>query len=1015
MRRIIASAVIAGFVFTTASPILAQRSITKPRVLKRPIVNKPAPTPVGVASSRGSFADFDTISAATDGTGTIIRWTMRQESGVAAYQVYRIDAKGGRTPVGQPVLGSAAKTRATTLYGEQYSAFDADGAANSVYEVEAWSIGGSGRVSTGQFTASYQPGASFAIQNEQYTAAANEASSSVETIAPATSVGLNGPAADPTNQKWVAARPGAKIGVKKEGLYRVTRAELQSAGFNLSSNSANWRLFGDGTEQAINVGAGDQYIEFYGKGIDTNESDTRIYYLIADSTPGLRMGSHTYRSNGLTAVAGSSRTVGERKERTVYLSAIFNGDENNFFGSVILNSGYTHKISLPNVDTTSSDDVTLTLQIQGYSSTAHDMTVSVNGHSLVSLGDITGSYTSHMSKTYTIPASYLVDGVNSILVASTSSGDYSVFDTATVTYPQKFKAYQNQATIFTPGRRKVSLTGFTDPTSSVVTLQAATVAQPAASSTTPTTVASATPGVLRMSAPTYLAGGAGIARLTVSRVFGSTGIVGATLNLANGTATGGSACGGSVDYVFPASTTVTLGDGIVSKDVDVQLCSGNIADPNGETFTATLSNPTGGATLAASNIRAFEMTSGVPQMIGGLTPVQNGTDLGLLFPAYRPTTLYAVDDSYSLQAVSVSANTPSTLSVAANSADMLIVSHPDLMSAAQSWAAYRQSAAGGSFNVKVIDINDVYDEFSYGSQSSQAIRSFFNYAYSTWQGKPKYILLMGDATYDPRNFENKAAPLNRIPSKMVDLIYGESGSDEALADFNGDGLAEIPIGRIPVIDNATAGRILNKTMAQETSAQQSFSRGAVFANDAPIGYDFASMNQTLRNDVPGMPATMVARGDATNNEYPTSINTLINALNTGPYIVNYAGHGSAGIWGSSSWFTISSVPSLTNPNQSIYTMLTCLNGYFMRTDFDSLAETLLKSSGGGASLAWASTTETTPDIQLIMGDQFYKQLNAGSIKRMGDLIKDAKTAIPGGSDVRYSWALLGDPATQIRP
>lgn len=1017
MRRIIASAVVAAFLFTAASPILAQRSIKRPQVPRKPAVSTPASAPMSVAGSRGTFADFDTVSAVTDGNGALIRWTMRQESGVGAYQVYRVDAKGSRTAVGQPVLGSSAKSRVATLYGEEYSAYDQEGTANSSYEIEAWSISGSGGVKTGQFAASYQRSASFALQSAQYTQQLREANSSVESIAPTAASSISSPASDPVNQKWVAAQPGAKIAVKSEGLYRVTRAELLAAGFNVDgTNSANWRLFADGLEQPIIVGAGNQYIEFYGKGVDTNESDTHIYYLIADSAAGLRMGTRTFRSSGLTAVAGSSRTTVEKKERTVYLPAIFNGDENNFWGAVVLSSGYTHKITLPNVDVTSSDDVTVTVQLQGYSSTAHDYTVAVNGHPLT--GNLTGSFGSHMSRTYTIPASFLVDGVNSILVASTNSSDYSIFDTATVTYPQKYKAYQNQATIFTPGRRKVTLTGFRAPASSTVTIQNATVAQPAASSTVPAGVASGTPGVLRLSAPTYTAGtgGTAIARVTVSRVFGSTGVVGATLTLADGTATGGNSCAAGVDYIFPASSTVTLADGIVAKDVDVTLCGGNIADPNGETFTATLTNPTGGASLATSNIRALDMTFGSPQVISGLAPVQSGTDLGVLVPAYRSGILYAVDESYELQAASVTPNTPSTLSVASNAADMIIISHPSLMSAAQSWATYRQSPTGGGFTVKVVEVNDIYDEFSYGSQSSAAIRSFLNYAYTSWQTQPKYVLLMGDGTYDPRNFEGQAVPLNRIPVKLVDLIYGESGSDEAMADFNGDGLAEIPIGRIPVIDVATANRILDKTIAQETPAQQSFSRGGVFANDAPIGYDFASMNQTLRNDIPGITtATMVARGDAVNNEIPGTLTTLINALNTGPYIVNYAGHGSAGLWGSSSWFTINTIPSLTNPNQSIFTMLTCLNGYFIRTNADSLAETLLKSTGGGASLAWASTTETTPDIQLIMGDQFYKQVNAGNIKRVGDLIKDAKTAIAGGSDVRYSWALLGDPATKIRP
>jgi hypothetical protein len=49
-----------------------------------------------------------------------------------------------------------------------------------------------------------------------------------------------------------------------------------------------------------------------------------------------------------------------------------------------------------------------------------------------------------------------------------------------------------------------------------------------------------------------------------------------------------------------------------------------------------------------------------------------------------------------------------------------------------------------------------------------------------------------------------------------------------------------------------------------------------------------------------------------------------------------------------------------------------------------------------------------------MGKRFYNQIGLGNITRMGDLIIDAKTVVPGGSDVRESWVLLGDPMLKVR-
>jgi hypothetical protein len=369
---------------------------------------------------------------------------------------------------------------------------------------------------------------------------------------------------------------------------------------------------------------------------------------------------------------------------------------------------------------------------------------------------------------------------------------------------------------------------------------------------------------------------------------------------------------------------------------------------------------------------------------------------------------YGVEDSGLLQSPAVTANIPSTLSTPGNNADLIIISHsaPDFIAAAETWANYRR---GQGFTVKVVDVADIFDEFDYGVLSSRSINGFLNYAFNNWQTPPRYVMLLGDGSYDPRNYEGFGY-FDTVPMKFVDTQYEETGSDEALADFDNDGLAELAIGRIPARTAAQITTALNKTMGFETPIMQSFNRGAIFAYDLPIGFDFQAMSQILRNELPPtMPTVMIGRGD------PGAQTTLINEINNGRYIANYSGHGASGLWAATSFFSINNVPQLTNANnQTIFTMLTCLNGYFIRPQFDSLAEALVKHPGGGAVATWASSGQTTPDIQLIMGQRFYNQLNAGNITRMGDLIRDAKSVLPPGADVRLSWVLLGDPMLKVR-
>ena len=309
-----------------------------------------------------------------------------------------------------------------------------------------------------------------------------------------------------------------------------------------------------------------------------------------------------------------------------------------------------------------------------------------------------------------------------------------------------------------------------------------------------------------------------------------------------------------------------------------------------------------------------------------------------------------------------------------------------------------------------ITFDDIFDEFNYGVLSVNSIRDFLNFARTTWQTPPQYLLLIGDATYDPRNYEGEGY-LDFVPTKLVDTIYSETASDDALVDFNNDGLGEMAIGRIPAQNAAMVTIALNKTISfEQANSSQNLSRGIVFAYDNPIGYDFLVMSMGFRDQLPpGTPNVFVRRSNTNPNA------ALITQLNTGPMLVNFSGHGTTGTWASPANFRSSNVALLNNADRlSVYTMLTCLNGYFHGVGFDSLSEVLFNSPNRGAAATWASTGETTAFIQQDMGLRFYHQVGVGQITRLGDLIVDAKTVVPGGRDVRLSWVLLGDPLLKMR-
>ena len=438
------------------------------------------------------------------------------------------------------------------------------------------------------------------------------------------------------------------------------------------------------------------------------------------------------------------------------------------------------------------------------------------------------------------------------------------------------------------------------------------------------------------------------------------------------------------------------------------------ASQNRLSFTTPGSRKANVEGFSSANVRVFDISAdGVPVRISNAAVVQDGSSFTASVPAGRAAVLYAVEDSGLLSPEVVAANVPSTLMSPGNAADVLIISHSsaDMLAAAENWATYRRSTAGGGFNVKVVDVSDIYDEFNYGTTSAASLRAFLGYAYESWQKRPQYVLLLGDSTVDPRNYEG-LGPANQVPTHMIEFWFGDSASDEALADFDNDGLAEMSIGRIAARTGADVTTVLNKTISFETPANLTLDRGVLFAYDQPIGWDFAATSQLLRGELSlSVPAEFVQRMPDGSTQP-----TLISSMSTGKFLVNYAGHGSSGGWGAASSFLgMSHVPNISNSQRpSVFMMLTCLNGYFVRTDFDSLSEGLTKSGAGGAVAVWASTTETTPDLQETMGKRFFDQIDAGTITRLGDLIRDAKAVVPGGDDVRFSWALIGDPMLKMR-
>ncbi|MGQ0542012.1 MAG: C25 family cysteine peptidase [Blastocatellia bacterium] len=846
------------------------QKVHREQTLKGPIELKAAPIDKSETTTR-----FSTTEAFSDGTRVVVRWSMEAERGNVGFYVYRIDLRGRNLVSDVMTPGSAFKTGDFPLNGEIYTLLDAEGTSESVYTIEAVDRS-SKRINSTTFSTQtvddlknlFDPNIDSVIRRKDIDVGRLQENDLVLPKEVLTEIENNSLAPNIDTHRSVISQPGVRIGVRKQGVYRITRDELSAGGFNVNTDPNLWQLYTEGNEQAIILGPNADYVEFYGTGIDTIESDTRTYYLINAASAGKRMGSRVIRPNGSTVVAPGYYQTFVLKERTFYVGNILNGDADNFWGRPITETPSTLAFNLSGVDFASPNS-SLGLKFQGFSTGFHEVRLVLNGEILSS---VLGVGQAPFSRGINVPTSFLREGANTLeMTAIGPTGDYNLFDSIDVSFRRQHMANQSTLPFYTQNSRAARVRGF-----------------------------------------------------------------------------------------------------------------------------------------SSANVRVFDITEeGSPNVYSNVIAQPDNGTFRIEIPAARGRLLYAVEDSAILPVVSITQNNTENLRTTAHAANLVIIAYKDWMTEAETWANYRRNQ--GTV-VKVVDVNEIFDEFNYGVAKADAMRDFLAYANNNWGTAPGYVLMLGDTSLDPRNYLGFGFS-NFVPTRMVNTIFNETGSDEYLADFNGDGLAEMAVGRIAARSGSTISTVLSKvTNWEQNLGANPLSRGVLFTHDLPDGYDFAGLNGRLRNQLPvGTPTTMISRGDPNPNP------AIIASINAGKYFVNYSGHGSVGAWANSGFFSNNHVPQLTNVNSlPVFTMLTCQNGYFLSVVGVSLAENLVQSPIGGGVAAWASTGLTTPDLQEIMATRFYNRLGAGTIPRMGDLVRDAKTTIPGGTDVRLSWALLGDPMLKIR-
>jgi CheY-like chemotaxis protein len=374
----------------------------------------------------------------------------------------------------------------------------------------------------------------------------------------------------------------------------------------------------------------------------------------------------------------------------------------------------------------------------------------------------------------------------------------------------------------------------------------------------------------------------------------------------------------------------------------------------------------------------------------------------------------------------------------ANGADYILITHRDVgwdnngdqLAWLADLVAHREAQG---LRVFVADIEDIYDEFSYGIQGPHAVKDFLAYAYSHWTPPaPRHVLLVGDSTYDPKDHWNEADSTAYLPTYLMFTDFkGATVSDQWFVTFSGDdAVADMHIGRLPAADATQAAVMVAKIIDYETAVNsQTWQNDLLLIADnqrpgAEYLYeaDFETMNEEVAALIPEAMADPF-RGYL--NEYAATAfltDDIIDTINDGVLIANYAGHGATQILAEEHIFDAADVAALANSDRlPFFVSMACEAGFFAYPEtwnFPSLAEALLRSDAG-AMAAFMPTGMTSTGGQQVLDAALFEAIFKKDIRTLGPAIADAKQTLlangeSGFAQVSDTFLLFGDPATKLK-
>jgi hypothetical protein len=336
-----------------------------------------------------------------------------------------------------------------------------------------------------------------------------------------------------------------------------------------------------------------------------------------------------------------------------------------------------------------------------------------------------------------------------------------------------------------------------------------------------------------------------------------------------------------------------------------------------------------------------------------------------------------------------------------NGADYLLVYYDAFQAAADTLARWRANhlpldGVSGPFAVETVPISALYDQFSGGRTDPLAIRNFLRAAFYNWTPRPTFVTLLGDASYDFKNFLGRAPagqPGTLVPSYENGFASGKQfATDDWLLNVDDAGtiIPDFFGSRIPAGDPATALEFVrDKVLFYERSAPGGAYRNRIMlvaddnyqgANDDPLHW--RHLAQTSELDSVHTPqhldrayVYLHTYPDGPGSTKPGAKADIKRIVNEGVLMFNFIGHGSP--FKMSDETVLSDVDAGTFTNAArptLFVAASCDVGKYNDPTVQSLGERLLLAPSGGAVGVISATEIAYTDLNAALNWALYDQI-----------------------------------------